>query len=49
MLTRLLIASPTQWEDVGKKWSEFAKQPSGTGPFKITKVVLGPIRRDVAQ
>ena len=41
ILTRLLIASPTQWEAVGKKWSEFAKSPSGTGPFKITKVVLG--------
>jgi len=36
-----LIASPTQWEKVGRSWAEFAKQPSGTGPFKITKVVLG--------
>jgi peptide/nickel transport system substrate-binding protein len=36
-----LIASPTQWEKVGKSWAEFAKQLSGTGPFKITKVVLG--------
>ena len=41
LLPRLLIASPTQWEKVGKTWAEFAKQPSGTGPFKITKVVLG--------
>ena len=41
LLTRILIASPTQWEKVGGKWAEFAKQPSGTGPFKITKVVLG--------
>ena len=41
ILPRLLIVSPTQWEAVGKKWSEFAKNPSGTGPFKITKVVLG--------
>ncbi|MBI3517595.1 MAG: ABC transporter substrate-binding protein [Proteobacteria bacterium] len=39
MLTRILMASPTQWEKVGKSWGEFAKQPSGTGPFKITKVV----------
>jgi peptide/nickel transport system substrate-binding protein len=41
LLTRILIASPTQWEKVGKTWAAFAKQPSGTGPFKITKVVLG--------
>lgn len=41
LLTRLLIASPTQWDAVGKSWAEFAKKPSGTGPFKITKVVPG--------
>ena len=41
MLTRLLIVSPAQWDAVGKTWAEFAKKPSGTGPFKITKVVLG--------
>jgi ABC-type transport system substrate-binding protein len=41
LLTRVLIASPAQWEIVGKNWAEFAKRPSGTGPFKITKVVLG--------
>jgi peptide/nickel transport system substrate-binding protein len=40
LLTRVLIASPTQWEKV-KSWAEFSKQPSGTGPFKITKVVAG--------
>src|ERR1700735_2088733 len=40
LLTRVLIASPTQWEKF-KSWAEFAKQPSGTGPFKITKVVAG--------
>ena len=41
LLTRILIASPTQWEAVGKTWAEFAKKPSGTGPFKITKIVPG--------
>ena len=41
LLTRLLIASPTQWDAAGKNWAEFAKKPSGTGPFKITKVVPG--------
>ncbi|MBV9859341.1 MAG: ABC transporter substrate-binding protein [Alphaproteobacteria bacterium] len=41
LLTRILIASPAQWEKVGRNWAAFAKQPSGTGPFKITKVVPG--------
>jgi hypothetical protein len=41
LLTRILVVSPVQWEATGKKWSEFAKNPSGTGPFKISKVVLG--------
>ncbi len=41
LLPRLLIASPTQWEAVGKTWAEFSKKPSGTGPFRITKVVPG--------
>ena len=41
LLTRILIVSPAQWEATGKNWASFAKNPSGTGPFKITKVVLG--------
>ncbi|MBV9860818.1 MAG: ABC transporter substrate-binding protein [Alphaproteobacteria bacterium] len=41
LLTRILIASPAQWEKVGRSWAEFAKHPSGTGPFKIAKVVPG--------
>ena len=41
LLTRVLMASPAQWEKVGKSWAAFAKAPSGTGPFKITKVVQG--------
>jgi peptide/nickel transport system substrate-binding protein len=41
LLTRLLMASPTQWEKVGKSWPAFAKAPVGTGPFKITKVTMG--------
>jgi ABC-type transport system substrate-binding protein len=39
LLTRVLVVSPSQFEKVGKSWSEFAKAPAGTGPFKITKVV----------
>ncbi|MDR3529684.1 MAG: ABC transporter substrate-binding protein [Rhodopila sp.] len=41
LLTRVLIVSPAQWEAAGKTWAAFAKNPSGTGPFRITKVVLG--------
>jgi peptide/nickel transport system substrate-binding protein len=39
ILTRVLIVSPAQYAKVGKNWQAFAKSPSGTGPFKITKVV----------
>jgi ABC-type transport system substrate-binding protein len=41
VLTRILIASPTQWEKSGRSWVNVAKNPSGTGPFKITRVVPG--------
>ncbi|HET6605124.1 MAG TPA: ABC transporter substrate-binding protein [Rhodopila sp.] len=41
LLTRILIVSPRRWEESGKNWANFAKNPAGTGPFKITKVVLG--------
>lgn len=34
-----LISSPTQWEKLGKDWSKVAMQPSGTGPFKLDKLV----------
>ena len=34
-----LVSSPTQYEKLGKDWDKFAAQPSGTGPFKLTKFV----------
>ena len=34
-----LISSPAQFEKVGKDWNKFASQPSGTGPFKLEKLV----------
>src|SRR5256884_1164397 len=34
----MLIVSPTQWNKV-KDWRKFAEQPSGTGPFRVTKFV----------
>ncbi len=29
------ISSPAQWEKKGKNWQEVAKEPSGTGPWKL--------------
>ena len=34
-----LIGSPAQWEKMGKDWGKVAFQPSGTGPFKLDKLV----------
>jgi peptide/nickel transport system substrate-binding protein len=34
-----LISSPAQWEKLGRDWNKFASQPSGTGPFKLDKLV----------
>ena len=35
----ILMASPKQWEALGKDWAKFHEQPSGTGPFKVDKYV----------
>jgi ABC-type transport system substrate-binding protein len=29
------ISSPAQWEKLGRSWAEFAKTPSGTGPWRL--------------
>ncbi len=34
----MLIVSPAQWQKF-KDWRKFAEQPSGTGPFRVTKFV----------
>ena len=34
----MVIVSPTQWQKF-KDWRKFAEQPSGTGPFKVTRFV----------
>src|SRR5262245_61976017 len=36
MLPYMLYSSPAQFDKTGS-WAEFAKAPSGTGPFKITE------------
>jgi peptide/nickel transport system substrate-binding protein len=41
MVPNILMVSPTQWEKSGRSWTEFAKQPAGTGPFRITRVAPG--------
>ncbi|QWA12969.1 ABC transporter substrate-binding protein [Sodalis ligni] len=38
-MTRLLIASPAQWEKMGKSWPQFRQHPSGTGPWKLDKLI----------
>ena len=35
----LLMSSPAQWEKLGRDWNKFAFEPSGTGPFKLEKLV----------
>ena len=39
LLTYIMMSSPAQWEKVGKDWKTFAETPSGTGPFKLTRLV----------
>lgn len=34
-----LISSPAQYEKVGRDWAKFAFEPSGTGPFKLAKLL----------
>jgi peptide/nickel transport system substrate-binding protein len=38
-LTYILMASPTQWEKVGRDWRAFANHPVGTGPFTLSQLV----------
>jgi peptide/nickel transport system substrate-binding protein len=39
MLTYMLYSSPARFEEAGGEWGEFARNPSGTGPFQITEFV----------
>ncbi|RVT92157.1 ABC transporter substrate-binding protein [Rhodovarius crocodyli] len=34
-----LISSPAQYEKVGRSWERFAFEPSGTGPFRLGRLV----------
>ena len=35
LLNRLMIASPANFEKVGRDWQAYRKSPSGTGPWKM--------------
>ena len=34
-----LISSPAQYERLGRSWDRFAMEPSGTGPFRLARLV----------
>jgi ABC-type transport system substrate-binding protein len=38
-MSSIFMSSPKRWQDLGRDWSRFAAQPSGTGPWVVTKVV----------
>ncbi|MFM9888194.1 MAG: ABC transporter substrate-binding protein [Burkholderiales bacterium] len=46
VMTNLLIASPAGYEAAGRDWQKFSAAPSGTGPFRITKVTRNSIEMD---
>jgi len=33
------MSGPTQWGKRGKDWNKFASEPSGTGPFKLARLI----------
>src|SRR3954470_5483823 len=32
------VSSPAQYEKLGRDWDKVAREPSGTGPFKLDKL-----------
>jgi peptide/nickel transport system substrate-binding protein len=38
-MSSIFMSSPARWQEMGKDWSKVANNPSGTGPWKVTKVV----------
>jgi len=38
-ISGIVYSSPAQWEALGGDWGKFAEQPSGTGPWKLEKLV----------
>jgi peptide/nickel transport system substrate-binding protein len=38
-ISYVYYSSPAQFEKLGRDWTKFAAQPSGTGPFRLDKLV----------
>src|SRR5215218_295812 len=38
-MSYIFYSSPKRWEELGKDWVKVALQPSGTGPFKVDRMV----------
>ena len=38
-ISYVYYSSPAQFEKVGRDWNKFAAQPSGTGPFRLERLV----------
>lgn len=38
-ISYVYFSSPAQFEKVGRDWTKFAAQPSGTGPFRLERLV----------
>lgn len=38
-LVNVCFSSPRQWEKLGRDWAKVAFEPSGTGPYKLTRLV----------
>src|SRR5690606_32216262 len=35
----ILMASPAAWDRAGRDWNTFGEAPSGTGPWRLTRLV----------
>jgi ABC-type transport system substrate-binding protein len=33
----IMMSSPAHWEKLGRSWAEYAKTPSGTGPWRVDR------------
>jgi len=38
-VTYVFYSSPAQYEKLGRDWNKFSQQPSGTGPFRLERLV----------
>ncbi|MCC7483685.1 MAG: ABC transporter substrate-binding protein [Burkholderiales bacterium] len=38
-VTYVFYSSPAQYEKLGRDWNRFSQQPSGTGPFRLDRLV----------